>query len=382
MSWSMMRKCVVAGIPAVAAAVLIGCGRSEGGSLHAETTTADPPAEEAAKGDGLLHLSPESARYIGTEPVAADVDPLSLRLPARLEFRDGAVSEVGATMAGRVASVRVRSGDRVKAGDPLVVVTSPDAASARTGLATAEAALREARAALDRQQRMFDEGVGVARERLEAEIRLTEAEAEAKRARATANFIGDGDGATITLRAPIAGVVLAVRATPGAAVAPGGEGLVEVGDPASLWVVADVPERELSLVAEGGRATLESPSLPGALTGRVISIGAALSNGLRTAPVRIALDERPAGMRPGMFGWVRLDASGGGPTLPVDAVLIKDGRTSVVYVARDDHTFERREVVVGRAIDGRVPVVSGVTAGERVVVRGALLLDGSAEQLL
>ncbi len=378
----MVRKCVVAGIPVLVLAVLSGCGRSEGGPLHPESTTGDPPAEEAATGDGLLHLSLESARYIGTEPVAADPDPLPLRLPARLEFRDGAVSEVGATMAGRVTTVRVRSGDRVKVGDPLVVVSSPDAASARTGLATALAALREARAALDRQQRMSDEGVGVARDRLAAEVRLTEAEAEADRARATANFIGDGDGATITLRAPIAGVVLAVKATPGATVAPGGEGLVEVGDPASLWVVADVPERELSLVAEGSRAVLEIASLPGTLSGRVISVGAALSNGLRTAPVRIALDARPAGMRPGMFGWARLEGTGGGPTLPVDAVLIKDGRTSVVYVAKDERTFERREVVVGRAIGGRVPVVSGLAAGERVVVRGALLLDGSAEQLL
>jgi cobalt-zinc-cadmium efflux system membrane fusion protein len=213
-------------------------------------------------------------------------------------------------------------------------------------------------------------------------VRLTEAEAEAERARATATFIGDGLGASLTLRSPISGVVLAVKATPGATVAPGGEGLVEVGDPESLWVVADVPERELSLVAEGSHGTFESASLPGTVTGRVISVGAALSNGLRTAPVRIALDARPAGMRPGMFGWVLLDGAGGGPTLPVDAVLIKDGRTSVVYVAKDDRTFERREVVVGRAIGGRVPVVSGLAPGERVVVRGALLLDGSAEQLL
>jgi cobalt-zinc-cadmium efflux system membrane fusion protein len=83
-----------------------------------------------------------------------------------------------------------------------------------------------------------------------------------------------------------------------------------------------------------------------------------------------------------MFGRVGIEISDNGPTLPVQAVLIKDGHESVVYVETDPLTFERRPVVVGRPVDGRVQVISGLSTGERVVVRGALLLDGSAEQLL
>ena len=55
---------------------------------------------------------------------------------------------------------------------------------------------------------------------------------------------------------------------------------------------------------------------------------------------------------------------------------------SVVYVQRDDLTFVRRRVVVAQPVDGRVQIVSGLTPGEKVVVRGALLLDGAADQLL
>jgi len=79
---------------------------------------------------------------------------------------------------------------------------------------------------------------------------------------------------------------------------------------------------------------------------------------------------------------VRLEGLATSPTLPVEAVLIKDGKDPIVYVARDDTTFERRTVQVGRTVGGRVPVVAGLAAGERVVVRGALLLDGSGDQLL
>ena len=71
-----------------------------------------------------------------------------------------------------------------------------------------------------------------------------------------------------------------------------------------------------------------------------------------------------------------------GISVPVSAVLIKDGKRRVVYVERSDGTFEAREVQTGRNREGRVVILQGLTAGERVVVRGALLLDTQAEQLL
>lgn len=360
------------------AGLLAGCSVTHGDSLQPPETAAAPET----RADGLVRIADQSVQYLSLEQVEPQKDRLAIRVPARMEFRDGAVSEVGAPMAGRVGSVLVKTGDRVKTGDPLVFVSCPDAASARTSLATAQAALREAKAALDRETRMLEEGVGIERDKLAAEIRLESAQAELDRARATSSFIGAGEGAEVALRTPIGGVVLSVKASRGAAVGPGGEALVEVGDPTALWVVADVPERELSLVTEGSAASVELSSVAGPLRARVISIGSVVSSGLRTAPVRIALDAPRSDLRPGMFGRVRIETSGGGPTLPVEAVLIRDGKESVVYVARDDVTFERRPVVVSRPVDGRVQVISGLSTGERVVVRGALLLDGSAEQLL
>ena len=69
-------------------------------------------------------------------------------------------------------------------------------------------------------------------------------------------------------------------------------------------------------------------------------------------------------------------------SLPVTAVLIKDGKRRVVYVEKSDGTYEARDVETGRNRDGRVIILKGVAAGERVVVRGALLLDTQAEQML
>jgi cobalt-zinc-cadmium efflux system membrane fusion protein len=374
----MVRLGVVVGVLGLA----VGCGRSEGSSFDPAPSAGDAQSVAPAKVDGFVHLSQESARYLGTEPVESQSETLPLHLPARLEFKDGAVSEIGAPLAGRVSEVLAHSGDRVRAGAPLFLLSCPDAASARTGLATAEAALKEASATAERQARMLEEGVGNARDKMAADMHLEEAQAEAERARATTKFIGAGEGADMTVRAPMTGVVLAVKVTVGATVEPGGEPLVTVGDPASLWVVVDVPEHDLPSIVEGGRATVELATMPAPVPAKVISVGAVVERGLRTAPVRMTLEEDPPGLRPGMFGWARLDTTESSPTLPVEAVLIKDGKESIVYVARDEVTFERRPVVVGRPVEGRVPVVSGLSAGERVVVRGALLLDGSAEQLL
>jgi cobalt-zinc-cadmium efflux system membrane fusion protein len=74
--------------------------------------------------------------------------------------------------------------------------------------------------------------------------------------------------------------------------------------------------------------------------------------------------------------------AGAGLAVPVTAVLIKDGKRRVVYVERSDGTFEAREVKTGYSRDGQVGILEGLSPGDRVVVRGALLLDTQAEQLL
>jgi cobalt-zinc-cadmium efflux system membrane fusion protein len=212
--------------------------------------------------EGRVKIPEQSLQYLTLEPVEARKGPLAMRVPARMEFRDGAISEIGAPMSGRVTSIQVKRGDRVATGDPLVILSCPDAASARTSLSTAQAALREARAAFERETRMLEEGVGIERDKLAAEIRLEAGQAELDRAQATSAFIGEGNGAEVALRSPMSGIVLDIKTTRGASVVAGGDALIEVGDPTALWVVAEVPERELSLVKEGAEATLDLASVP------------------------------------------------------------------------------------------------------------------------
>jgi cobalt-zinc-cadmium efflux system membrane fusion protein len=114
-----------------------------------------------------------------------------------------------------------------------------------------------------------------------------------------------------------------------------------------------------------------------------MSVGTVVEAGLRTAPVRIAVEGKGHLLRPGMFGKVSIDAASSNMSLPTEAVLVRDGKESVVYVQKAPLTYVRRTVVVAQHIaDGRVQIVSGIDPGEKVVVKGALLLDGAADLLL
>jgi cobalt-zinc-cadmium efflux system membrane fusion protein len=351
-------------------------------SSHGESADPPPDSTPAIVADGSVRIPKASLRYLRIAPVETEGGSFDIRVPAKAEFKDGAVSHVGAPVAGRVVAIAVKTGDRVRAGQPLLTLASPDAASARNAVASARAALLEAKADASRQDRMMEEGVGVERERLEAGLRLSQAKAEADRAEATAALVGEGSGAELVLKAPLSGTVLDLKTSIGAAVAPGGDPLIDVGDSDAVWIVADVGEHDLPLIKEGATAEVLLNISASPLSARVVSIGTVVNPSLRTAPVRLALAAPMQGLRPGMFGRAHIMTVAQGATLPAEAVLIRGGNDWVVYVAKGDDTFERRSITAGRPLDGRVQVLSGLSPGDRVVVSGALLLDGSAEQLL
>ena len=347
--------------------------------------TAEQPAEHArppAHEQGEVRIQEASRQFIAVEEVSAATKDSMITAPARVDFRDGAVSQVGAPLDGRVVTVHVLLGQRVSVGSPLVTLDCPDAAALRAAAAVAQSSLREARLDLERQHRMQQEGVGIERELVATETKVAAAEAELARVESGAVSIGQGTAAAVVVRAPIAGIVIGRKASVGMSVQRGGDPLVEIGDTSALWIVADVFERDLSHVHQGAKGRITFSSVDRQMKGRVTSVGTVVAPALRTVPVFLTVDARGASLRPGMYGRVEIDSADAGVTLPVDAVLINEGKDPVVYVQKDSLTFVRRRVVVARPVEGRVQIVSGLSPGEKVVVSGALLLDGAADQLL
>jgi cobalt-zinc-cadmium efflux system membrane fusion protein len=363
---------------------LIGLAVLAAGCEKSKTPVAAPgsgPSPDAAARS--VQIPDTQKQFLSIEAVSASQTADVLALPGRVTFRPQAQSAVGATAAGRVVAVLVQAGQVVKAGAELLTIESADAGTARATLDQAATRLSSAESVLRRQAEMVDKGVGLEFERQEAEARLKEARAEHERARNAADLIGSGQGIRVTVRAPADGVVMTIRTAVGATVAPGGEALLELGDPTRLQVVAQVLESDSRRIAVGQRAEVELPALAARVAARVENFTPRVDPESRRTQVVLALARRPDGLRAGMMAQIALRMSAeAGISVPVSAVLIKDGKRRVVYVERPDRAFEARDVQTGRNSDGRVVILQGLTAGERVVVRGALLLDTQAEQLL
>ncbi len=147
--------------------------------------------------------------------------------------------------------------------------------------------------------------------------------------------------------------------------------------------MSEVFESDLAGLSEGAAAQVEFPTLAQPLQGRVQRLGATLDKDSRRAAVFVTLDGDVAGLRPGMQARVGLALQARqGMLIPVGAVLIKDESRSIVYVQRGATEFEARDVQLGQPVKGFIPVIGGLQVGERIVVRGGLLLDGAASQLL
>jgi cobalt-zinc-cadmium efflux system membrane fusion protein len=351
-------------------------------SAASEPTTFSPPPS-TPRPDGTVRLQARSRPYVTTTPVVLGAASPVVRVPARVAFRDGAVSQVNMPVAGRVTAIHVKTGDRVKAGDPLVTLASPDAAAARAQAAAAIAEHDAAVAEAARQDSMAKSGVGVESERVATAARLRQTEAELARAQSTSAILGGGGGSVVVLRSPIEGTVIARHATVGGVAQPGGDPLIEIGNPTALWVVAEVFERDVAQVKDNAEVDIELSTRGAPVKGHVVSIGSALTGALRTAPVYIAFDEDGADVRSGMYARAAIKTAGGQAiVLPSEAVLIEDGKTFIVYVKTGEDLFAPRKVQIGPSIDGKVEILSGIKPGEQVVTKGALLLDSAAEQLL
>lgn len=361
---------------------ILACGASNA-TRPAAAPHEPPPAALGAAADHLIHLAAGSLPYVDVQAVVMEPEHAAIRAPARVAFRDGAVSKVGAPIPGRIMKLHVEAGTKIKVGDPLVTIASPEASGFHMDLQRARIELQTARDQYNRQTEMVKKGVGREYEKVLAEHAVAEAQAKLRHAQKAVSLLGQSSGGTVVVTSQIDGTVLRRFTTVGAQVEPGGDPLVELGNPDALWVVAEVFQDDLLLVGEKAPVTLEFAALPQPVSGHVEGLGVLIDTGLRRAPVYIVIDGEVPSLTPGMFARANIQAPAKeGVTVPKTAVLIKDGKTAVVYVEQREGAFARREVQMGHTFGEYVQILSGVRPGERIAVAGALLIDATAQQIL
>ena len=350
--------------------------------------------------EGVVELSPAMLERvtIRTAPVSTRVLPAELLTTGQVDFEQDRVAHVTPRIPGRVEAVHADLGDRIERGQALAVIDSIELGQAKTAYLQARAQEELARQNFEREQRLFGERVSSEKEMLAAKAAHLEAVARLRNGEETLRLYGltnqrierlDAEEDKISLlpvRSPLAGRVVEKHVTVGELVTPE-RNMFTIADLGHVWIWIDVYERDLPNVHLEDDVTVVVEALAGEhFGGKVSYISQQVDAATRTARARIDVENPEHKLRPGMFTRITLSdphiASGElKPSLVVpEAAIQRDGTESIVFVPLANHRFERREVTVGRKAAGHAEILSGLDAGETIVVEGAFVLKSEASK--
>ncbi|WP_338868777.1 efflux RND transporter periplasmic adaptor subunit [Myxococcus stipitatus] len=344
----------------------------------------------------VITLTPEATRAAGLELARAESKPLvsGISVPARITFTQGGVAKVASRVPGRIDTLVVSLGQKVKKGQVLGHLDSPELGQARADYLSAATKARVAEANFRRESDLLAKGITSEREMREAESAFVTAQAERNAADGRLHALGMSDGDIATLRAnehyssrfpavsPIQGTVVEIQGTVGQAVEPTTT-LFTVADLSELWVLLDITESQLSRVREGQSVELTVQALPGQrFTGQVSHIGDIVDEKTRTIPVRVVVANTEGALKPGMFAQAEIATTAATAETPeANARLIVPreavqtvGTKQVVFIPAGEHRFKPVEVRTGRGSSLEMEVLSGLEAGASIVAKGAFIL--------
>lgn len=379
------------------------CARDDrqSGQVPATTERDESAADEPAIPDSV-HLTSAAIAEAGI--TTWKIQPVDLEhrlsLNGTVGYNENRLLHVAANIRGRVASIPVDLGARVRRGDPLIEIESVEMGRAREELVRALADLLVASRAYERARSLV-----AAKAISVGELQVREAEYLSKKAVAesterTLHLYGEdsdlidglkaasleGDpapavpnSASLTIRAPFEGRIVDRKATPGA-LFEALEPLMTLADLSSVWVFFQAYEKDIALISEGLSVLIRTEAYPQAsFRGRVDFIGSVVDGGSRTVRVRATVENQDERLRPGMFVKSQIEI----PTppeeahatlaVPQSALQTLEGRLTV-FVLTAEGTFVRRAVETGHTFEGFTEILKGVKPGEEVVTEGSFVL--------
>jgi membrane fusion protein, heavy metal efflux system len=306
---------------------------------------------------------------------------MTVHFNGRLVWNEDRTVRVLPPFAGRVVSIEVRAGDRVEAGQTLAVLAAPDFGVAQSEARKAEQDYALAQKNLNRIQELFKAGVSPAKDLQVAQADVARTAAERARTRERLKLYGKTDTVDqrLALKSPLAGVVVERNLNPGQELRPdtmGDKALFVVSDPSNLWFFLDVAEKDVGSVKPGTEVRITTASLGSdRVVGKVSYVADVVDPQTRTVKVRGTLDGADERLKAEMYivAKVHLPASTGF-LVPMSAVYLR-GEQYFVFLDQGKGTFVRRGVRPGPVSEGQQVVLDGLSASDRVVVDGSLLLE-------
>jgi Cu(I)/Ag(I) efflux system membrane fusion protein len=358
---------------------LAGCRSKPQSPAMADMTdmTAAAPAGAdtgTATGRGPVRLTPAQAQAIGVTYTVVQRGPLerAVRTVGQIVPAESRVAEVTAKIDGFVDRLFVdATGMAIHRGEPLLTLYSPMLVSAQEELLAAKR-LAASLDSSDTDAWHNAQGLVEASRRRLAYWDISADQID--RVERTGEVTK-----TLTLAAPLDGVVLEKMVVAGQAVTAGMK-LYRLADLSTVWIEGDVFEQDLALVRTGAPARVELAAYPGRpFTGRVSFVYPVVDPQSRTARVRVVLANPGRVLKPGMYGTLYFDTQLGTTLLSVPAeAVVMTGERNLVFVVSAGGALEPRQVTLGARAGQRVEVLSGLEEGDRIVASANFLVDAES----
>ncbi|HET6341331.1 MAG TPA: efflux RND transporter periplasmic adaptor subunit [Gemmatimonadota bacterium] len=324
--------------------------------------------------EGTVHLTADQLRTFGITFGTAEVRPLekTIRAVGLVDFDETRMAYVAPKFGGYVERLYVDfTGQPVSRGQPLLEIYSPE-------LVSAQEEMLLARGLDEKIGQSAVEGVAEASTELLAQARRRLrywdiSEAQIERVLSTGQV-----QRTLTLHAPVSGIVMEKSVLEGQAVM-AGDNLYMIADFSRVWVEAELFEADAALVEEGMPAAIEVTALAGrTFEGRVEYVYPTLKEETRSMTARISLPNPGGRLKPGMYATVRLEKDLGKVLAVPSSAVLRTGETAIAFVDMGEGRLMPHELTLGMTGGEYVEVLEGLEPGARVVTSAQYLLDSES----
>jgi len=310
----------------------------------------------------------------------------TLRLTGAVAYNAFKTTPVITQVGGPVSRILVVPGQKVKVGEPMLDVSSPDYSQLLDAYLKAADSSRLAEKNYAREKDLYQHHAVAQRDLEQAESDRNQAQADLNAAEQGMKILGirnpsdlakSSTSAQIPVLAPISGEVVERLVSPGQVVQAGQTQAFTISDLSTVWVLANVYQADLALVRSGDDVTVQTDAYPNTFHGRISYVSPALDPNTRTLQARIVVDNPGGKLKRDMYCTVTVTAGAisNAIAVPDSSILRDDNNQPFVYVAIGADEFGRRDVEIGQSENGQQQILKGISVGERVVGDGSLFLQ-------
>lgn len=337
------------------------------------------PAPAFSVDHGLIKVPADSPlrKELVVQPVEMHQAPHTMVFPANVEADPAHTANLLPPLTGKVVELKVGLGDHVMRGQLLAVIDSGDFAQAYADVVKAHDALNLAKKTLHRVRAVNAAGGNAIKDLEAAQSGYHQALAEYQRAQSRLSAVG-GSGAVRSLRitAPTSGYITALSVSPGTYVNDPTAAMMTISNLDAVWITANVPESDIGQIAKGQQVDAALPAYPDEVFhGAVSFVSPVLQPDTRRDLVRAVFANPDGKLKPNMYANARIEVPQPVEVFVPESALLMNNDNTSVFVEVAPWTFERRTVDLSYDETDGTRVLKGLKAGDRVIVKGGVLLN-------